>query len=245
MSDFNTITEAFGIKKGLTAVVGSGGKTSFIDTLSKELKGKIIISTSTHIYPFENYPVYTGSDISELKALLESEGTVQVGSPCDDGKLSSPSIPFSEVKGICDYLLVEADGSRGLPLKMHNDNEPQIPECQTSVIVVFGLSGIGKTVSEAFHRAEILKSTFGLKDNEIVNPGTVAVSFTEEWISGKFGRHPHNISLFFNQNDIEKDSGSPTDDALSVLSYLPKQVIESLDKIVIGSIKNSSYSVME
>ena len=241
MSDYTNIHEAFCIKKGLTAVVGSGGKTSFINALARELTGKIIIATSTHIYPFDGIPLYTGDDISELREMLDDSSLIQTGTLCEDGKLIVPSISFYELKGVCDYLLVEADGSRGLPLKVHNDNEPVIPECTDSVIVVFGLSGIGMPVKDSVHRYELLMSSFGLSDDETASPGTLAVMFTEEYMKGCFGKHPRKISLFFNQNDIEKDSGTPDEDALSALSYMPQQIVDTVEHIVIGSVKNSLF----
>ena len=242
MSEFNNIHEAFSIKKGLTAVAGSGGKSSFIHALAEELSGRIIIATSTHIYPFDAIPLYTGDDITILKEMLNDSGLIQTGTLCNDGKLTVPSISFDALKEICDYLLVEADGSRGLPLKVHKNSEPVIPECTDSVIVVFGLSGIGMPIRDSVHRSELLMDYFGLKEADTVSPGTLAVMFTEEYMKGIFGKHPRKISLFFNQNDIEKDSGSPHEDALSALSYMPQQIFDTVEHIVIGSVRNSVYS---
>lgn len=49
-----TLAEALGIEKGVSAVIGSGGKTSLLTALSLELskKGRVILTTSTHIFPF-------------------------------------------------------------------------------------------------------------------------------------------------------------------------------------------------
>ena len=37
-----------GIKKGVTAVIGSGGKSTLLHTLAQELPGRILLCTSTH-----------------------------------------------------------------------------------------------------------------------------------------------------------------------------------------------------
>ena len=42
-----------GVQPGLTAVIGSGGKTSLLRQLARELPGSVIVATSTHIYPPE------------------------------------------------------------------------------------------------------------------------------------------------------------------------------------------------
>lgn len=49
-----TLAESLGIEKGVNAVIGSGGKTSLLTALSLELskKGSVILTTSTHIFPF-------------------------------------------------------------------------------------------------------------------------------------------------------------------------------------------------
>ena len=50
------LAEALGIKKGVNAVLGSGGKSSLLKSLSLELsqKGSVLLTTSTHILPFSH-----------------------------------------------------------------------------------------------------------------------------------------------------------------------------------------------
>ena len=52
------ILEVLNIKKGLTSIIGSGGKTSLIYALAEELpaKSKVIICTSTKMYKPDNIP---------------------------------------------------------------------------------------------------------------------------------------------------------------------------------------------
>lgn len=79
--------EALGIKKGVTAIIGSGGKSSLLKSLSLELsqKGSVLLTTSTHILPFSHCENICFSDenvsisdenISTLneKILLPGEG---------------------------------------------------------------------------------------------------------------------------------------------------------------------------
>ena len=42
-----------GVEKGVTAVIGSGGKTGLLAKLCQELPGTVILCTSTRIYPFD------------------------------------------------------------------------------------------------------------------------------------------------------------------------------------------------
>ncbi|WP_448974150.1 selenium cofactor biosynthesis protein YqeC [Oribacterium sp.] len=50
------LAKALGIKKGINAVIGSGGKSSLLKSLSLELsqKGSVLLTTSTHILPFSH-----------------------------------------------------------------------------------------------------------------------------------------------------------------------------------------------
>ena len=81
------LSEALGIKKGVNAIIGSGGKSSLLKSLSLELsqKGSVLLTTSTHILPFSHCENICFSDenvsisdenISTLneKILLPGEG---------------------------------------------------------------------------------------------------------------------------------------------------------------------------
>ena len=58
-----------------------------------------------------------------------------------------------------DYLLVEADGSRGRPLKVFGADEPQVPDATTTILQVAGLDALGAVLSEgSVHRSDSLAS---------------------------------------------------------------------------------------
>lgn len=141
-------SECLQIQRGVTAVIGSGGKTSLLYRLAEELaeEGSVILCTSTHILPPSHIPVteHTG----------QVTGVICVGTPCEKGKLTAPRQPFSELAELADYVLVEADGSKRLPLKAHLSHEPVLPAEAENVICVVGASGLGKAVTEAAHRPE-------------------------------------------------------------------------------------------
>ena len=136
------------IEKGVTAVIGSGGKTSLIRCLCRELPGTVIVCTSTHIFPADGLPLVTG----RLEALPAPK--ICVGTPTDNGKLTAPKQSLEELARLADYVLVEADGSKQLPLKAHLDHEPVIPTCANQTVQVVGLSGIGCPIEAVTHRPE-------------------------------------------------------------------------------------------
>lgn len=157
------------IPRGVSSIIGSGGKTSLIHALSLILskKGKVLLSTSTHIYPFshcENILVQESDSPERILSLVKEgfakEKILCLGAEGREGKLSKASIPFSALESTCDYLLLEADGSKRLPAKAHNEREPQIPKESNLTILVFGASALNKEIRLVVHRPEIFRALF-------------------------------------------------------------------------------------
>ena len=64
---------------------------------------------------------------------------------------------------LADHLLVEADGSRGLPFKAFGPHEPQVPAASTIVVQVAGLDAIGRPLTmDHVHRAERMAAALGV-----------------------------------------------------------------------------------
>ena len=130
--------ERLGVPCGVTAVIGSGGKTTLLSALSRELPGTVILTTTTHILPFEGVPLLTAPTEDEVRAALARSRVLCLGTPAPESKLTAPSLPFSLLEQLADYVLVEADGSRRLPLKAHAPHEPVIPKEAGCVLCVVG-----------------------------------------------------------------------------------------------------------
>jgi molybdenum cofactor cytidylyltransferase len=68
-------------------------------------------------------------------------------------------------------LLIEADGSRQLPLKAPAVHEPPIPAFADPVVVVAGLSGLGKPLSsDSVHRPKRFAELSGLTPGDEITP---------------------------------------------------------------------------
>ena len=137
-----------GLRPGVTAVIGSGGKTSLLRRLAEELPGTVLLCTTTHIRPFEEYPLLTAPTPEDIRKALTAHRVLCLGTPCENGKLTAPSLSVETLATLADYVLVEADGSRQLPLKAHEAHEPVIPAVSRQVICVVGASGFGKPIRE-------------------------------------------------------------------------------------------------
>ena len=122
--------EALDVRPGVTSVIGSGGKTSLIAALARELPGAVVLTTTTHILPFAGVPLVTSADAEAVRAALTESRVVCVGSQAEkDGKLAAPELGIDALVSLADYVLVEADGARRLPLKAHAPWEPVVPAC--------------------------------------------------------------------------------------------------------------------
>lgn len=145
--------EALEIPKGVTAVVGGGGKTSLIDELCRQLPGKILRLTTTRILP-PKCPCLIDPRPSELRQAFEEERVLCIASYAERDKLALPAVELEPLLSMADYVLVEADGSRGLPLKAPNDKEPYLTGREAMVIAMAGMRGLQQPIAEAAHRAE-------------------------------------------------------------------------------------------
>ena len=55
--------EAFHVTDRFISVIGSGGKTTLLRRLAQRLPGTVILTTSTHMFPFPDLPlVETGRE---------------------------------------------------------------------------------------------------------------------------------------------------------------------------------------
>ena len=174
------------------SVIGSGGKTTLLRYLAGRLPGTVILTTSTHIYPFPGIPlVETGEEdsgkspdriLAEIREALSRSRVICLGQPEPSGKLASPAdiVPFELLLPEADHVLIEADGAAGRPLKAHRPWEPVIPACSAMTVCVVGASGIGKPVSQACHCPELFASLAGISPGSLVEPEHIAAVVNRE-----------------------------------------------------------------
>ncbi len=179
--------ELLGISPGVTALTGGGGKTSMMYTLARELveRGTVVCCTTTHILPPVHLPVLPDPDAEETAAALAAHGCVCLGAPSEAGKLTAPSLPMETLAALADYVLVEADGSRHLPIKAHLSHEPVIPVNAGQTVALVGASGLGRPIREAVHRWEQFCRLTGALPEDPVTPENLARLLAAEAIGDR------------------------------------------------------------
>lgn len=195
------LASALKIEPGITAIIGSGGKSTLLRALGLELMragGRVLICTTTHMFPVAGVPwdgssrrlgaapwkpgaLHTPGCTCEICAGLARGSICQAGvlDP-ETGKLSAPAESLDQLAQRFDYVLAEADGSKRLPLKAHASWEPVVPVGTTNVVWVVGASGLGKPVAEVVHRPELFCERCGCKPTDTATPERVAQALDAE-----------------------------------------------------------------
>lgn len=217
------LASALKIEPGITAIIGSGGKSTLLKTLGLELMragGRVLLCTTTHMFPVAGVP-WDGSN-RRLDAAPWKPGAAHVpgctckvcagmsrGSICqagvldpETGKLSAPAEPLGELARRFNYVLAEADGSKQLPLKAHAAWEPVIPAATANVVWVVGASGLGKPVAEVVHRPELFCERCDCEPTDIAMPERVAQVLNAEMQMLNL----NNARIMLNQVDTLADS---------------------------------------
>ncbi|MFR4034849.1 MAG: selenium cofactor biosynthesis protein YqeC [Oscillospiraceae bacterium] len=150
------LAKALDVRPGVTAIIGGGGKTTLMECLAEELsaQARVIVCTTTHIYPEQNMPCLVSTSEAEIAAELARTRCVCVGSASESGKYSAPELPFCTLCALASYVIVEADGSKRLPLKAHAPHEPVIPPEANQTILVVGASGFATDARKRPPRAD-------------------------------------------------------------------------------------------
>ena len=176
------------VQRGVTAIIGSGGKTTLMYTLADELSadGRVIVCTTTHIFPPEHIPYLLAPERGAVRAALQDHRVLCVSAGTERGKLLPPNLSFSELAQLADYVLVEADGSHRRPAKAHAPYEPVVPPEAVQTICVFGLSALGQPIREGMHRAELGAQKLGVSPDEALTPELAARLLRQEGLSSCF-----------------------------------------------------------
>lgn len=251
----NTLAEALAMDaREHVALVGAGGKTTLMFALASELqrKGKrLITSTTTKVWheqalqaPGVVFTEVNCAWVEKLKAGLATGGHVflgrsLIGSGKVDGIVASLADRlFQELE--IDYLLVEADGSAGRPVKAPAPHEPVIPKSVTEVVAVLGLEAIGRKLEpEIVFRHDLVANITGLRLGEELSVHALSTLFLHP--AGLFKGSPASAKrvVFLNKLDLLPEKQKAMMLADLILSGERRQVV----RVVIGSLSQGSYFI--
>lgn len=204
---------------GVLSFIGGGGKTSLMFHLARLLVQsgrRVLTTTTTKIFvptPEQSETVLIDSDPRAVLRLVTHcqtcSGHVTAASHLyESGKLKgfdSEDITVFEDSGLFDWILVEADGAAGRPLKAPAEHEPVIPSRTTVLVSVAGLDALGKPLSDDFvFRAGLVGKLMGLAEGETITESVLANFYSQ--LSGPFKGAPSGSRRFIFLNKAD-DSG--------------------------------------
>jgi len=205
----------------IIAFVGAGGKSTLIEALAKELcvnGKKVIITTTTHIQKPKGF-FMTDVQIPQIKEYTGAGKIVIAGNDAGEGKLKALSLAaFRQLEENCDYLLVEADGARGLPIKVPAEHEPVLPVNTDLVVAVAGIDALGRSISDCCHRAELAADFLGKSLKDCVEAKDFAAIF-----QSKQGSRKHVVGRFI--SIVSKVDG---DEELDKARWISKQMKKTM-----------------
>lgn len=170
--------------------VGAGGKSTAIARTADSLADgghRVKITTTTKMFMY-----------APLSPRITLHGVALEG-----GKLGPADDPEKLLED-GSHLLIEADGSHRLPLKMTADYEPVIPACTDAIVAVAGMSSVGRPLYEACHRAELAADFLGTGIGHIVTPGDVAALLRRCYGSLSAESYP-NAEFLVLLNQVDND----------------------------------------
>jgi probable selenium-dependent hydroxylase accessory protein YqeC len=162
---------------------------------------------------------WTGDDARKLAGFA----------PCDLTRLVAAEV--------AEYVLVEADGSAGRPLKAHLAHEPVLSSCADLVIVVVGLRGIGgPATDEHIHRAAEWCARAGRTVGETVTAEDVArLVFHPEGYLAKVPAHA-GVAVFLSQAGTP-EARAHGEELVRALRHLDRG--QRIGSIVTGELKEN------
>ncbi len=259
----STLSDALGSNGShLVSFVGAGGKTTALQRLSVELVtagGRIAVTTTTAMFahqltalgPMILRDCEDTSLSSRCGSALRRPGIVALaGSRRDGGKvkgLAPTEVDALWLARVADSIVVEADGSRGLPLKAFGEAEPQLPAGSTLVVVVAGLDVLDRPLDEAHvHRSEVLQSVLRVSRGCTVTPRLVGAAVALQVARVRESTPEAQVVVLLNKADTDdlEGRGVEASDHLLAAAEDGESVQGTAgrpDRIVVGSLWRGVY----
>ncbi|HMR98957.1 MAG TPA: selenium cofactor biosynthesis protein YqeC [Anaerolineales bacterium] len=222
------------------AFVGSGGKTTAIFQLARQLKPPVIVTATSHLGAWQvsfadrHIVARSQSDLANLETDLQ--GVLLVTGEAKEDKFQPVQHEgIASLRKFCGThsisLLIEADGSRQKPLKGWAEHEPPIPDFVDHVVTVAGLSGLGKPVTEEYvHRPEIFTELSGIKTGEPIDPSVITRALLHDKSSLKNTPAHARRTVLLNQADSPELQASARAMSKDLLSKYHSVVVASLER---------------
>ncbi|MFN2237659.1 MAG: selenium cofactor biosynthesis protein YqeC [Anaerolineales bacterium] len=231
------------------AFVGAGGKTTAMFQCARELTEPVLITSTSHLGAnqlelADRHFFVDDTILDRLEENLPKGITLITGQMTKEKSrtLGVSNQQLNRIHFISEKwgapLLIEADGSRRLPIKAPAAHEPPIPERVNTVVVVIGLSVIGKPLSEEWvFRPELFADITGLKAGESITPKAIVKAMTHP--DGGMKNIPLNARRVALLNQVD------TPELQSQAAMFSSKLYAEYNSVILGSLapKNSTQQL--
>jgi probable selenium-dependent hydroxylase accessory protein YqeC len=253
---FSDLVSALGLgPREHVAIVGGGGKTALMIALADALSragARVVTTTTTKVWLTQarlaprlifrhNHPLWRedlGRGLSESKSVFVAE------QPLESGKAEGIDPAVCDelfTSGAADYLIAEADGAAGHPVKAHAPHEPVIPQSSTVVVAMAGLDCLGRPANSlTVFRLDFFLRMTGLREGQTLVPESVSRLF--KGAAGLFRGSPPEAKLEVFLNKL--DHLMSDQEAISLGRRILKTSFLPLDRVICGSLREQRYRIL-
>ena len=243
MAAAERLLDALHARTGLVCAVGAGGKKTTLYRLAASHPGRVALTSTVFIPPFpKDLPMSVIRDSGDR--LLESLGQAVDGCCIAYTQQSYKrgrfeGVPTNVVQDIheklgFDVTFVKADGARNRLIKAPAEEEPQLPDKVTTVIMVVSARAINRALDERIaHRIEQIEHVTGVERGGLLTPAHVARLFASEKGLLKDTGNAHVVPLI-NMVDDEKARGLALETAQEAL-----RTSKRFDRIILASMRRA------
>lgn len=243
------LSESLGLgPREVVSLAGAGGKTTLMFRLANELllSGKKVVTTTTTriLEPTstETASFFVHSSREKIKEFLEGHldrfrHITVAGERLGEGKVKgvAPDVICDLWDAsLSDYVIVEADGSAGRPLKAPREQEPVIPPNTTLVVAILGIDGLGMELDERNVFQPALMSTLtGVPVGQRIDAESMAILMTHP--DGIFKGAPASsrVVAFLNKVDLLSESRKAEEVAERILAKQHPRI----ERVILGQLR--------
>ncbi len=208
--------------KLIIALFGGGGKTSLLYQLGIEFTqqyNRVLLTSIVKAGPSPDIPIVLSKPKNSIENLfVDHQPLYLLKEKISTFKYKGfESIELRNFYLKTDITIFESDGSRNLPLKVHSEWDPVIPDFATHVIIVIGADVINtKLVDGKVHRPGQFKSLWEIEDDTLIDIPLITKVVTDK--KGYLSKIPEGIKTVYFVNKANTYHGQASNLAHSIRS---------------------------
>lgn len=183
MDFFNILFDKYeNAKNTCIGLIGGGGKTTLLFRLGQELSKnfqRVLLTSITKAGPSPNLPIHLRplTENHYLEKLFDKENPLylldaKIG-PDKYRGINTPQL--AKILSSVDVCVVEADGARSCPLKVHMGEDPILPDFITHAIILIGADAVNTKLNGGkVHRPDQFRKFWHLPKDAKLTPDLIA-----------------------------------------------------------------------